>query len=366
MWPTNSGYTTNIKTIIDSGIDVKAIAMQEYECDDENTREYLNNLFLNHFMYYDIGFETVDMFLFYLRTRLNERMPYWVQKRSVNLLLEGIDPSVTYREVITGNVTVDHSNTLTHGLIVSRKGSDTRTDDFTNAVNLKHANTGTDTTTRSPDLTTTDSGKDTNTRTPDLTQTNSGTDTTTRTPELTTVSTDNDRKTHSTGKNWAFPDTGGSAGSVEGFNDNYASDASLTDSTSNGSTTNVESGTDVNKTEHGLSVKTSGNEKTEVTYGKSVHETGDDTTTLEHGLTVADTGDTKNSGTSKQEYGSSTENTGNDITKGNDKTNEQRTREGTAEFKADVIKRYREALESIETDFVKDKTLNRLFCGLLW
>lgn len=366
MWPTNSGYTTNLKTIIDSGIDVKAIAMQEYECDDDNTREYFNNLFLNHFMYYDIGFETVDMFLFYLRTRLNERMPYWVQKRSVNLLLEGIDPSVTYREVITGDVTVDHSNTLTHGLIVSRKGSDTRKDDFTNAVNLKHANTGTDTTTRSPDLTTTDSGKDTNKRTPDLTQTNSGTDTTTRTPDLTTVTTDNDKKTHSTGKNWAFPDTGGSAGAVEGFNDNYASDASLTDSTSNGSTTNVESGTDINKTEHGLSVKTSGNETTEVTYGKSVHETGDDTTTLEHGLTVADTGDTKNSGTSTQEYGSSTENTGNDITKGNDKTNEQRTREGTAEFKADVIKRYREALESIETDFVKDKTLNRLFCGLLW
>ena len=52
-------------------------ALQGYQLFDESHREKLNNKILAHYWYYEIGHETVDMFVFQLRIKLNEIMPYY-------------------------------------------------------------------------------------------------------------------------------------------------------------------------------------------------------------------------------------------------------------------------------------------------
>ena len=52
-------------------------ALQAYQLFDESHREKLNNKILAHYWYYEIGHETVDMFVFQLRIKMNEIMPYY-------------------------------------------------------------------------------------------------------------------------------------------------------------------------------------------------------------------------------------------------------------------------------------------------
>lgn len=52
-------------------------ALNGYQLFDESHRENLNNKILAHYWYYEIGHETVDMFVFQLRIKMNEIMPYY-------------------------------------------------------------------------------------------------------------------------------------------------------------------------------------------------------------------------------------------------------------------------------------------------
>lgn len=52
-------------------------ALNGYQLFDESHREKLNNKILAHYWYYEIGHETVDMFVFQLRIKMNEIMPYY-------------------------------------------------------------------------------------------------------------------------------------------------------------------------------------------------------------------------------------------------------------------------------------------------
>ena len=74
-----SRYTTTIKNLIDNNFD---FGLQNYPIFDENYRSVLNKKILNHFYEEEIGFETANLFKFYLNNRMDEIMPKY------NLLYE--------------------------------------------------------------------------------------------------------------------------------------------------------------------------------------------------------------------------------------------------------------------------------------
>lgn len=69
-----SKYTTTIYYLKNNGFDFQ---LNEYPIFDENYRSTLNNLILDNFLMDEIGFETPALFRHYLKTKLNEIMPYY-------------------------------------------------------------------------------------------------------------------------------------------------------------------------------------------------------------------------------------------------------------------------------------------------
>lgn len=69
-------FTTLVKSLRDMNYN---LGMSDYPIFDENYRKPLNNKILDHYNFYEIGFETAALFKFNLNTTLNEIMPYYNQ-----------------------------------------------------------------------------------------------------------------------------------------------------------------------------------------------------------------------------------------------------------------------------------------------
>lgn len=91
-------YTTELRKIVESGYDLQ---LDEYPIFDELYRDTLNKKIIDHYFYREIGFETTGMFRHYLKTKMNEIMPYY-NKMYQSELLE-LDPLTTFKEVHTEN-----------------------------------------------------------------------------------------------------------------------------------------------------------------------------------------------------------------------------------------------------------------------
>lgn len=93
-----SKYTTELRWIIENGYDLQ---LNEYPIFDENYRQKLNQKIINHYYFREIGFETVGLFIFYLKQTMNEIMPYYNQLYE-SALLE-IDPlnTINFTETLT-------------------------------------------------------------------------------------------------------------------------------------------------------------------------------------------------------------------------------------------------------------------------
>lgn len=86
-------YTTTIKTLIDNNFD---FGLKSYPIFDENYRNTLNNNILNHYYENEIGFETANLFKFYLNQKMNEIMPYYNrlyenQNKVLNEMFDNVD-----------------------------------------------------------------------------------------------------------------------------------------------------------------------------------------------------------------------------------------------------------------------------------
>ena len=106
-----SKYTTTIKVLKDNNFN---FGLDSYPIFDENYRKTLNNNILNHYLMNEIGFETPELFKFYLNQKMNEIMPYYnelykVQKKLIdeNLLLN----NVNLTETLHGSNTTETSST---------------------------------------------------------------------------------------------------------------------------------------------------------------------------------------------------------------------------------------------------------------
>ena len=92
-------FTMTLKEVLDTEPD---IGLDVYPIFDEAYREGLNSKIINHFWNREIGQETVSMFIFALRRKMNEIMPLYNQ-RYLSTQLE-FDPlsTVDIRTVSTG------------------------------------------------------------------------------------------------------------------------------------------------------------------------------------------------------------------------------------------------------------------------
>ena len=102
-------YTTTIKTLIDNNFD---FGLNDYPIFNEDYRSILNSKILNHYYMNEIGFETAELFKFYLNNTMNEIMPvYNILYDKQQTLLQNFDKNVDLTESFnkTGN-----SNTTTN------------------------------------------------------------------------------------------------------------------------------------------------------------------------------------------------------------------------------------------------------------
>lgn len=80
-----SKYTILIKNLINNNFNFN---LSSYPIFNESYREILNNKILNHYYLREIGFETAELFNFYLGNKLNEIMPKY------NILYENLEKSI--------------------------------------------------------------------------------------------------------------------------------------------------------------------------------------------------------------------------------------------------------------------------------
>ena len=87
-----SNYTTELRKIDEHLIDD---ALSHYTIFSEEYRSTLNSKIKTHFWFNEIGHETVDIFLFQLKVKMNEIMPYYNQIYEAELIKR--DPFITAR-----------------------------------------------------------------------------------------------------------------------------------------------------------------------------------------------------------------------------------------------------------------------------
>ena len=87
-----SNYTTELRKIDEKLIDT---ALSFYQIFDESYRKVLNTKIKQHFWFNEIAHETIDIFLFQLKVKMNEIMPYYNQMYEAELIKR--DPFITVR-----------------------------------------------------------------------------------------------------------------------------------------------------------------------------------------------------------------------------------------------------------------------------
>ena len=142
-------YTITLDSIISSGYDLKSL--KNYPIFDENYRETLNNKIIMYYQFYEIAFETIEIFDNRLYAKLLDIMTYYNQL----YLVEKLKNQIGYDDLINKRLQ-DYTNTLanlnatniTDGLIKNSgediteyKNDTTRTPDLHNDTKNSYGKT---------------------------------------------------------------------------------------------------------------------------------------------------------------------------------------------------------------------------------
>ena len=124
-----SKYTTTIYYLKNNGFDFE---LNEYPIFDENYREILNNLILDNFLMDEIGFETPALFRHFLKTKMNEIMPYYntLYKLQAEMVKnENLFNNVNLKEELNRNIeqTTESNGASTSKNNVSTNSNETNT-----------------------------------------------------------------------------------------------------------------------------------------------------------------------------------------------------------------------------------------------
>ena len=112
-------YTITIGTLIKNNFD---FGLDTYPIFDNNYRTTLNTKILNHYYNNEIGFETPELFKFYLNNKLNEIMPYYnTLYNNLKIYDDNLMSNVNLKETLerqtSNNInTQSNSNTDTRNL----------------------------------------------------------------------------------------------------------------------------------------------------------------------------------------------------------------------------------------------------------
>ena len=115
-----SNYTTELRKIDERLIDD---ALSHYTIFSEDYRSTLNAKIKTHFWFNEIGHETIDIFLFQLKIKMNEIMPYYNQMYEAELIKR--NPFLTVR-MTSKNTSTGTASTTTES---SEHGSSTSSTD---------------------------------------------------------------------------------------------------------------------------------------------------------------------------------------------------------------------------------------------
>jgi hypothetical protein len=132
-----SKYTTELRYIVNSGYD---LGLDDYPLFSDEYRERLNEKIINHFLFHEIGFETVEKFKNRLNVKMNEIMPYYNQLYESEL--KDINPLLTFERVKTENMdksTKEQSNnsaTIDNESVNSTTSSEDMTNESTQSTDL--------------------------------------------------------------------------------------------------------------------------------------------------------------------------------------------------------------------------------------
>ena len=114
-------YTTRVATLVDDGV---TFQLDDYPIFAEEYRRFLNNKIIEHYMFYEIGYETVSLFNFALGRKMREIMPYYNQRyKSCMIEFEALSTQDATSTLDT--TTHGTSSDTTHGT-QSGTSSDTR------------------------------------------------------------------------------------------------------------------------------------------------------------------------------------------------------------------------------------------------
>lgn len=107
-------YTITIGTLMKNNFN---FGLDTYPIFDNNYRQTLNQKILNHYYNNEIGFETPELFKFYLNNKLNEIMPYYnTLYENLKLYDNNLMSNVNLKEVLnreTANNVSSQSNSTT-------------------------------------------------------------------------------------------------------------------------------------------------------------------------------------------------------------------------------------------------------------
>ena len=110
-----SKYTVTLRQIIQSGFD---IGLKDYPIYNEEHRETLNNMIINHYLMSEIGQETPELFRIYLNNTMNEIMPRY------NLMYKALDEYYGQQSLL-GNIDLTTTETISGTNNQTNSGTDT-------------------------------------------------------------------------------------------------------------------------------------------------------------------------------------------------------------------------------------------------
>mgnify|MGYP006935831887 CR=1 FL=1 len=102
-----ANYTITLDSLLKNGY---PLALNEYPIFNENYRNHLNKKIIDHFLFYEIGQETPYRFNHYLKTKMNEIMPYYNQLYISEMIkFDPLSSSFVEKEIKRENETLKDS-----------------------------------------------------------------------------------------------------------------------------------------------------------------------------------------------------------------------------------------------------------------
>ena len=139
LFPPANG-TLSLKNVLDGYPVYNETYTDPITGQSRNRRDEINNKILNHYYFREIGFETVNMFLFKFNAKMNEIMNYYNQMYKSSDIefnpLWNVEMHETFTHTFTGGVTTTNNATNTKTL----NTTNTETLDTTNTETLNTTN----------------------------------------------------------------------------------------------------------------------------------------------------------------------------------------------------------------------------------